>query len=85
MLAVDYDNNSFLSGVRMRTSILMKRPKTLKGYLRHLQNYNCQLIDELKGAEKLTKEQYHEIVSLTAGIDNDLSEINEWLKFDKDN
>ena len=64
-------------------SLLKNSPKTLKGYLRHFYKLNNQLIDELKGAENMTVEQYQEVVSLTAGVDNDLAEINKWLKFRK--
>ena len=69
---------------KMEKVSLQNTPKTLKGWLRHLYCLNNQMIDELKGSENLTKEQYGQVVSLTAGISNDLAEINDWLQFRKD-
>lgn len=61
----------------------MRKYKTLKAWLRAFDKLASQLIDELKGTEKLSKSQYQEIGGLCADVFNDLGEINDFLHFRK--
>ena len=58
----------------------MKKPKTVKAFLKIL----IELCDvdrgELKGFEKLTEEDYDKIGEVRAGIQNDLGEMDELLE-----
>ena len=55
-------------------------PKTVKSYLKLCLEIAYTNRDDLKGVDKLTKEEYSKLGNIRAGIQNDLGEIGELLE-----
>lgn len=60
------------------------KPTTVKAYLKLLKVLSEEtLIGEMKGSEKLTKQEEHDLRAIIAGIQNEVGELDEeiWKKF----
>jgi hypothetical protein len=56
------------------------KPRTVKSYLKLCLEIAYTNRDELKGCDKLTKEEYLSLGAMRAGIQNELGDIGELLE-----
>lgn len=57
----------------------MKKPKTVKSFLKILLELSDVNRDDLKGIVKLTEEEYYKLGEIRADIQNNLGEMSELL------